>query len=61
MDFASGTPAQKWVGEDPTLSSDEKALYRFSLAGKRAAITGGARGLGLSRTCCNVNSFAGYQ
>ncbi|KAK9459713.1 uncharacterized protein V1516DRAFT_680600 [Lipomyces oligophaga] len=35
-----------WIGDDLSLTPEQKALRRFSLSGKSALITGGARGLG---------------
>lgn len=39
--------APKFMGDDKSLSPEQKALNRFSVAGKNAVITGGAGGLGL--------------
>ncbi|KAA8916367.1 hypothetical protein TRICI_001476 [Trichomonascus ciferrii] len=39
--------APNFLGEDKSLTPDQKALKRFSVAGKNVVITGGAGGLGL--------------
>lgn len=39
--------APPFLGEDKSLTPEQKALSRFSVAGKNAVITGGAGGLGL--------------